>query len=487
MADRDLSAVVRLVNQIQPALARADRPALKHVIEELVRLRAPMGGQWQSLAQLAARIGELGISRRAFDLHVEASGGSPAVRYQRATFLAEWGWLDEAEAALRALPEDQPSRAANTYSRAVVAFNLGKHDEARNLLERVVELRPQTGSAWLMLAMSSDLAQDETLLERLVAAERGMAGGQPVERAALCYALGKTYADRGEHAAAVDAFARGAQQMKAVATFDRDRDRVEAQESLEGYDAARIAAMARVPRDPTGRTIFVTGLPRSGTTLVEQILTSHPAVGGGAETSWLATLAMEVGGRSYPALARYVEANGVQAAVDLWHHLIGERFPGAVHVVDKSVDTSRFLGLAASLLPDAPLIWLTRDPLDRAWSCFRTNFLGGAIPWSYDLEDIAAHFRVEDELLARWQEILGERLLIVPYEELVSDPQAWTGRLLAHCGLAEDPRMSASHENGRAVATASMLQVRRPIHREAVGSAGPYRQFLEPFVRAYYR
>src|SRR5690606_34087939 len=147
---------------------------------------------------------------------------------------------------------------------------------------------------------------------------------------------------------------------------------------------------------------------------------------------------------------------------------------------------SRFLGLVAALLPDAPLVWMTRDPLDRAWSCFRTNFSGNAMAWSYDLQDIAAHFRLEDALLAQWQAILGERLLVVPYEALVADPVAWTGRLLAHCVLAQERQVLAPHENRRPVATASMVQVRRPIHGAAVGSAEPYRAFLEPFIAAYY-
>jgi hypothetical protein len=155
-------------------------------------------------------------------------------------------------------------------------------------------------------------------------------------------------------------------------------------------------------------------------------------------------------------------------------------------VIDKSVTTSRYLGLAAALLPEAPVVWLTREPLDRAWSCFRTNFLGGAVPWSYSLADIAHHFRLEDGLLAQWREILGERLLVVPYEELVGEPDGWIRRILAHCSLAEEPKVFAPHENPRRVATASMMQVRRPINREAVGAAEPYREHLAPFIEAYY-
>ena len=487
MSDRDLTAVLHLVEQLQPALEGSDRAALKEIIAQLIARRAPMGRQWQSLAKIAATIGEHSLSRRAIDLFVEASGDGYAGRYQKAALLAEAGLLHEADALLRSLPEDVPDPVSHAYTRGVTALNLGRRDEARRLLEHVTRARPEVGSAWLMLAMSADIASEPALAERLAGAERSIENAVPTQRAAYYYALGIVHAERGEHAPAFAAFARGAGCMKVVAKYDRDKDRAEAAEAVRDYSAERIAAIARRQPEPTGRAIFATGLPRSGTTLVQQILTSHSAVSDGAEMGGLALLAMDTGGRSHSALARYVEAKGAASAAQLWRHLLDERFPVPGRVVDKATDTSRFFGLAAALLPEAPLIWTTRDPLDRAWSCFRTNFLGGAVPWSYDLEDIAAHFRLEDELLAQWQRILGERLLVVPYESLVSEPAAWIRRILTHCGLAEEARTFAPHQNRQAVATASLMQVRRPINREAIGSAGPYRQFLGPFVEAYYR
>ena len=155
-------------------------------------------------------------------------------------------------------------------------------------------------------------------------------------------------------------------------------------------------------------------------------------------------------------------------------------------MVDKTTDTSRKLGMATALLPDAPLGWLKRCPLDCAWSCFRTCFMSG-IRWSNDLDDIAYNFRLEDRLLEQWQHNLGERLLVVPYEALASEPDKEIRRILTHCGLAEEQQVFAPHENRRVVMTASAMQVRRPIHLRGIGSAEPYRPFLKPFVEAYYR
>jgi hypothetical protein len=481
-----LTAALQIVAQIQPALARQDYARLRSAIGELVALRAPLGEQWQALAQLAADIGEIVLARAAIDLFVESAGATDAALYQKTALLARAELWREADALLQTLPESVPDPLANAYSRGIAALNLGRSDEARGRLEQVLAALPQSGTAWLALSMATDLASEPALAERLVAAERGMDRAQPGDRAAYYYALGSLLAARGEHAAAFGAFAQGAHRMKAVARFDRAADRRQAEDAVRGYDAARIAELARMQSEPTGRTIFVTGLPRSGTTLLEQALTAHSAMAGGAEIGALAVLANEVGGASCAALAGCIERGGAPDAARLWHRWLDERFGADARAVDKSVDTSRYLGLVAALLPDAPLVWITRDPLDRAWSCFRTNFLGGAIAWSYDLEDIAAHFRLEDHLLARWRDMLGARLLVVSYEALVSHPETEIGRILSHCGLAAEPAVFVPHENQRAVATASMAQVRRPISPRAIGSAEPYRQFLAPFVDAYY-
>jgi len=484
MADRDLSAVLHLVEQLRPALERHERARLVAIVGQLVALRAPMGDQWRQLAQIVAEIGELSLSRAAIDLFVEWSAGTDQARYQKAALLAQSGALRDAYDLLSALPEDVPSPAANAYSRGTTLLNLGKADEARALLERVVAMLPQSGSAWLALAMAADLARQPDLADRIIAAEPGLEDAFPAERAVYLYALGKAHAARGEHDLAFSAFARGAQQQRSLVTYDRDEDRRSADEAVRGYDAEAIAAIASRQREPTARSIFVMGLPRSGTTLMEQILASHSDVVDGAEINRLGLLARDIGGPSFPALDGYVDAHGVAPATRLWHHWLDERFSAAGRVVDKTVDTSRHLGLVAALLPEAPLIWVTREPLDRAWSCFCTYFLG-SMPWSYDLEDIAFHFRLEDRLLQQWQQVLGDRLLVVPYEALVTAPEQWIRRILTHCGLAEEPQVFAPHESARPVTTASVMQVRRPINRETIGSAEPYRQFLEPFIAAY--
>jgi hypothetical protein len=485
-AGPDVSTALALVGQLQPAITQGDRARLVQIIGQLVAMRAPMGEQWRQLAHLAANHGEIGLARASTDLLAEALGGGPAALYQKAGILFELGMPAEADAVMRTLPADVPDRIASAYSRGVTGVYLGKIDEARPLLESVTSARPQAGTAWLALARMTDLAGDAALTEKIFAAEAAIDRAAPLDRGAYFYALGKAHADNDNPAAAFKAFARGAQEMKAIAAYDGELDRRTATDAVHDYSVARLAALAGKQSEPTARTIFVTGPPRSGSTLVQQILTSHSAVGDAAELNMLWLLAREIGGASHDPLARFVDTHGSATAARLWHHWLDERFAATGRIVDKSIDASRYLGLVAALLPEAPLIWTTRDPLDRAWSCFSTNFSGGALPWSYDLRDIAAHFRLEERLFGQWQQLLGDRLLVVPYEALVTDPEPWIRRILAHCRLPEEPQVFATHKNRGSVMTASVMQVRQPINRGSVGSAEPYREFLEPFRHAYY-
>jgi tetratricopeptide (TPR) repeat protein len=483
--DRETAEALRLVEAFQSALQRDDRAAIVDTARQLVGLRAPLAGQWLPLARIAAVNGEVSLAREAFELYANGLAGDGGALFRKVDLLAQFGAWDEALELLRALPPGVANPVAYAYARGSAALYLGETDEARHFLEEATRLNPQAGSPWLSLAMVADFAREPELAERLIAGEEAMARAAPGEHGSYCYALGKAHADRGEHARAFAAYARGARLMKSVLPYSREHDRATAADSLNGYDAGRIAAIALRQDEPTGRGIFVLGLPRSGTTLVEQILTSHSAVSDGAEIYRLGLLVKDIGGRSHDALRKFVDDAGAPSAARLWRHWLDERFPTPGRVVDKTLDTSRLLGIAAALLPEAPLVWLTRDPLDCAWSCFRTRFAGEAA-WSYDLGDIAFHFRLEDELLARWREILGERLLVVPYEDLVTEPEPWTRRILAHCDLPEEPQVFAPHENARAVTTASAMQVRRPINRAGIGSAEPYRALLEPFIEGYY-
>lgn len=480
MAVMTAAAVARATAELQAALARRDRAAANRAVRALLDGGAPLGGQWRGLAQLMQVSGEWTLAHRAIDAFIAAAGETAQARFAKVVLLIQSGRPREAHDLLATLPPDVPDRAGHAYFLGNAAMQLGRVEAATDHLCAALDHRPGWGSAWLSLATMLDLA-DHPLGDRLVAEEPAAMRQPPADAARYRYALGKLHADGGDHVAAVAAFARGAALLRSQASYSRAADAANARSAMTGYPAGFLDRIAPRPSRDTGRPIFVTGLPRSGTTLVEQILTSHGAVRDGGELNIVQHLAVAAGGVSGDHLAG---GGSVEALGDLYLHLLAERCGPTGRIVDKTLDASRCLGLIAASLPDAPLIWLRRDPLDNAWSAFRTFFMHGS-GWSYDLADIAHHFRLEDELASFWQDRLGGRLLVVPYGELVADPARWTARLLAHCGLADEPGVHTPHLTARAVTSASTAQVRRPINRDGLGVAAPYRTFLQPFVDAY--
>jgi tetratricopeptide (TPR) repeat protein len=482
--DRDVAAL-RLVQQFQQALLRRDRAEIVDRLRQLIRLAAPMAGQWLQLAPMAADLGEFDLAREAIDVFVGSFGEESGALMKKVDLLAYIGAFDEALTLLRTLPPSVPDAHSYALSRGALTISAGEQAEARQWLDMALRLQPQAGLAWHLLSVVADFAAESELADRVIANERAMQNAPAADRAYYYYALGKAHAARGEHARAFAAVARAAGETRAAYPYDRRLDLETAEKAVAGYDPGRIADMASRQSEPTDRSIFVIGLPRSGTTLVEQILTGHSEISDGGEINLLRLLVHEAGEASYPALAEYIRTAGAPSLARLWHHLLDQRFPRPGRVVDKTTDTSRKLGLAAAVLPQAPLIWIRRNPLDCAWSCFRTCFMQN-VRWSNDLKDIAFNFRLEDRLLEQWQQILGERLLVVPFEDLVTEPEPWIRRILAHCGLAEEPQVLAPHENRRPVMTASVMQVRQPINRAGIGSAEPYRRYLAPFIDAYF-
>lgn len=473
-----------LAASLKAALARKDRAATNRDVAALLDQRAPLGEQWKAIAQLMQVSGEATLALRAIDAFVAAAGNAPQAHYAKVVVLTQTGRLAEAHALLATLPEDVPDRAGRAHVLGNTAMTLGRVSEARAYLETAVTERPGWGPAWLSLAAATNLATDP-LGQRLIADGPAAERLHPADFARYCYALGKYHVDRREPAEAFAAFARGAALLRRETPYSRAGNTANAAQAMQGFTDDLLTSPERGAPASTSRPIFVTGLPRSGTTLVEHILASHSAVRDGGELNLIQHVAVAAGGTSGDALTRYLAGGGTRAALaDLYLHLLDERFGSTGRIVDKTIDASRFLGLIATVLPDAPLIWMRRDPLDTAWSAFRTFFIHG-VAWSYDLTDIAHHMQLEDRLLAYWHARLGDRLLVVPYRALVDAPADWTRRLLAHCGLAEEPGVFTPHLTERAVATASALQVRRPINRDGIGVADPYRVWLQPFIDAY--
>ena len=474
-----------LLNKLVAALHDRSRSASNEAAFALMAVKAPLREKWRMLAMVLRTNGEIVAANNAMRLFVEQTGSTAAGLYEQAALAAQTGWVEQARTIMQSVPSEIPNQAAHAFFLGTMALNLGDIDEAERHLLRALDSDPSLGQAMLALASCRTRTADDPVGERIFRSAEAMRNAPALERAQYHYAAGRIRFDRQEANKAFADFSAGGVLAAAKRPYKGAADTANAERGRQGFNAALIERIGGAVSVDTGDAIIVTGLPRSGTTLVEQILASHSAVTGGEELGRMAIVARDLPEASASGLEAWLGNGGsADALARLYLHLCRERFPARGRFVDKGLNNTRYMGLIAALLPRAPIVWLRRDPLDCAWSAFRTYFIQG-LEWSWKLEDIAAHFRLEDELFSFWTQVLPDRVLVVDYARLVREPKEQIERILAHCGLTPEPQVFEPHKTARVVATASATQVREPINRKGLGNSNLYREHLRPFSEVY--
>ena len=475
MADDDHLAV----RQLQQALARRDRAAVNAAAAVLIARRAPLGSQWRAVSAALLHNGEVEAALAAVDLLVDAANASAAARFVRSSVLAQSDRLGAALAELDAIPGAEPDPASHAYLRGTIALNQGDRDAAQAAFRSALEAKPDSGQIWLARAELADFAADPDLGARL---ERAWSAppADPDERAQLAYAVGRKRHALGDHERAFAAFEAGAAARRQALGGRRA-----AEDSPPAFPPElieRCAAMISIPHE---RVIFVSGLPRSGTTLVEQVLVSHSDVTAGGELGFFRILGEEIGGVDAASLTAWLDRGGdPNALVALYLHLADQRLGRRGRFVDKTVEAGRYMGLLLALFPRAPIFWMRREPIDNGWSAFRTYFVRGAA-WSWDLPAIGRRQAQEDQLIAYWSRAAEGRIHFLDYGALVRDPEPHIVQIAKAAGLTLEEAMLRPHETRRVVSTASVSQVRQPINLKGLGVADPYRAWLGPMIEAY--
>jgi len=389
-------------------------------------------------------------------------------------------------AALRAAHRDE---AAIVHYRAAIALrpdyldarnnlanalaSLGRLDEAAVALRSAIALAPgQPRLYGNLVHLARVTAGDPAVaaLEAMVPAAFGEA-----DRLHLHFALGKVYADLGRPADALDQLQRGNALRRRQSGYDETAtlalfDRIETVFTPALVQAGRDAGLA------SSLPVFVVGMPRSGTSLIEQILASHPDVVGAGE---LSAVADAVAGLAYPEiLPALVEADGLRGLARDYLARLRGLAPSAQRVVDKMPGNFLHLGLIHLALPGARILHIRRDPIDTCLSCFMTLFAHGH-DYSYDLAELGRYWRAYDRLMAHWHRVLPPgTILDIDYAAVVGDFDQEIRRVLAFCGLAWDDACREFHRTVRPVRTASAAQVRRPLYRKPEGQWRAYRGLL---------
>jgi tetratricopeptide (TPR) repeat protein len=467
------------------ALVRYRAGAHREAIELLRRALAGWPDDAPTLSVLGGLLGNLGETDEAVALLQRACAADPnlaAAWYNLGRLLgARADTADAADALRRAVaiaPDHVPARVLLGGTLVYLGDARGAADEYR----RAIDVDARAVRAWLGLANLKTVlfdAADVAALEALVASP----ALRDDDRAIACFALGKAYDDVQR---STDAFATYVAANAAIRrttpwdarAFSRETDAIrDAFASIAPHDA-RDAAFGE-------EVIFIVGLARSGSTLVEQMLAAHADVEGASELPDLeAVIAIETKRRGRPFADWARDASPAE-----WHTL-GERYLERTRrwrtrrrFTDKMTDNWRLAGAALAMLPGARIVNCRRDAVETCWSCFTQLFGPGRQRQSYDLADLAAHWHDYDRLARHWRALAPDRFVDVDHETLTAEPERTVRALLDFCALPFDAACLRFHEAARPVRTLSAAQVREPLRRDTARTAR-YGTLLDPLRRA---
>jgi predicted Zn-dependent protease len=475
------------------------------------------------LAEVAARLGRYGDSEKLLSRCLELAPGFTAARYNYAIVLHRQNKSLPALAEVDRILTADPRNPGYRNLRAAILIRIGEFTQAIATYEAVLGEYPQQPKVWMSLghALKSAGRQNDCIeayrrsIElapelgevywslanlktfRFTPAEiQAMHAGlersdlSPEDRWHFHFALGKALEDTGDYAESFAHYAEGNRQRRALVPYRADEATTQANRSIALFSreffAQRAGSGSQAP-DP----IFIVGLPRSGSTLLEQILSSHSAVEGTMELPDIPAIVRALGERrTSDQVSKYPEVLEGLSVGQLRE--LGEQYLAATRIqrkagrpffIDKLPNNFAHVGLIHLILPNARIIDARRHPLACCLSNFRQHFARGQ-SFTYDLDDLGRYYRDYVRLMAHYDEVLPGRIHRVFYERMVEDTEGEIRRLLDYCGLPFEPACLRFYETDRAVRTASSEQVRQPIYREGVDQFRHYEPWLGPLVTA---
>ncbi|MAK61585.1 MAG: hypothetical protein CMK09_11445 [Ponticaulis sp.] len=419
----------------------------------------------------------------------EKDPGSPTFQSLLAIECMHADELDRSLELFETVLKQRPNDLATLTSRGHALKTYGRTDDAIASYRKAVETDPRHGDAWYGLANLK--TYEFSAGDRAIMAETLKGSDLSVmARVHICFALGKACEDAGQYDAAFEAFRDGNALKKREARYTSEQMDSEFQLQKKYCTAELFRARSNVGHDAPD-PIFILGLPRAGSTLLEQILASHSQVDGTLELPNILSLSHRLRGRSmlsdrerYPRVLHELPDEDFDKLGQEYIETTRVHRADAPFFTDKMPNNFRHIGLIHMILPNAKIIDARRNPLDCCWSGFKQLFAEGQ-EFTYGLEEIGHYYRGYVDLMDHWHSVLPEgRILKVQHEDVLDDLEGQVQRILEYCGLPFEEACVNFHKTDRAVRTASAQQVRQPINRSGLEQWRPYEAHLDPLKEA---
>ena len=498
---------------------RGEWPQARPVLERLVTLQPTLVDAQLKLADVLEHLGDRAAAIDAYRRLIALDPKNPAGHARLGNALLQLRDYDGAAESYRAVTRLDRGAPEAWYNLSLALRQANRPREAREAVDEALRLRPHYPAALLnlgiLLEQDGDLDGAAACYRRALAVEPGCAAaywslanlrsarfsaqesdamrrlsdgdaGTAEDRIYLHFALAKDFEDRHDYAHAFEHLAQGNAAQRRRAPYARAWVEERFAAIRQTFDAAFFAERTGVGLADV-RPIFIVGMPRSGTSLIEQILASHPQVAGGGELATAQQIAhVELRQRErlpFPDAARRLPARAFAELAALYCERNAELVRSNTRFTDKTPDNFTLVGLLRLMFPNATFIHARRHPLDTCLSCYRQYFTQ-AQNFSYDLRDLAHYYRQYRDLMAWWHARLPGVILDVDYETVVGDLEAQARRVVAFCGLAWDARCLDFHRTQRIVRTASAGQVRQALYATSVDHWKHYEPYIGPLVDA---
>ncbi len=505
------------------ALAANDLPTAESLLRPHLKRRPTDVPAIRMMAELAARVGRPADCENLLRRALELAPGFTAARANLATILYKQNRAAEAIAELEKIEREGAADLGHASLKAAALGRIGGHEEAlglyRQLLEarpdepklwmsyghilktvgeqaesigayrRALAVRPTLGEAWWSLANLKTIRFDEGDIAAMKKALEAPDIGKE-DRFHLHFALGKAFEDEGQAEASFHHYAEGNRLRRSLLDYDPADNHRHVERSTAFFTRSLFEERGG-EGCPAPDPIFILGMPRAGSTLVEQILSSHPEIEGTAELPDMPAIARRLDGRKvrgdtshYPECLAGMTASELRGLGEEYlERARVQRFTDRPFFIDKLPNNWAHVGMIRMILPNARIIDARRHPLACCFSNFKQHYARGQ-RFSYDLSEVGAYYRDYVNLMRHWDSVLPDQVHRVIHEDLVDDPETEVRRLLAFLDLPFEPACLDFHRNPRAVRTASSEQVRRPISRDGLEQWKAFEPWLDPLKQS---
>jgi tetratricopeptide (TPR) repeat protein len=460
----------------------------ERALRQAIALKPHCAEAHSNLGNTLKEQGRLAEAETAHRRAIALKPDGAEAHYNLGIVLTDQDRLPQAETAYRRAISLNPDFADAHNNLGGTMKYLGRFADARRSVEKALHLSPRNTASFLNLSELKRFCADDPDLARMEDLAKSIRTLTVKEQIDLHFALAKAYEDVGRYDDAFQQLLTGNALKRRRIQYDEAAALGELDHIMEVFTPELLQALQGAG-EPSTIPVFIVGMPRSGTTLIEQILASHPRVFAAGELPNLNLVAASIGPMAgcpfpFPDVMRHLSTQHLQSVGARYVAEITRLAPEATHVTDKLPSNFRFAGLIHLALPNARIIHAARDPIDTCVSCFSKLFANGQYQ-TYDLAELGRYYQRYRALMQHWRQVLpAGRMLEVQYEDLIGDVEGQARRIIAHCGLDWHERCLAFHNTDRAVHTASAVQVRQPIYRSAIGRAQPFAAYLQALVDA---